>query len=131
MRKKARNHKPRPTLPCRGGTCLGAAVNLSASGPSPRFCAVLSLIALGTGLLILSLLLWKGQWLPSWGLNAHAYETLVVGLGVSASTFLFGALRWCQSRPSGRRDGGVLHLAGSLVGGALVTWAAFYLVPNP
>jgi hypothetical protein len=92
--------------------------------------AVISLVSFFCGVGILGLMLWNAQTLVALGLTGDLYYIALLPLGLSAAAFLFGVLQsyaWYR----GRHLGGVLELAGPIVGFALVVIGGFFLVPNP
>ena len=91
--------------------------------------AVLSLCSFLLFLLLLALLLWNAERLVALGLTGNLYYLVLVPLGLSASAFLFGALRsYAQYR--GKQFGGVLELGGPVVLFLLVLILGFWL-PKP
>ena len=92
--------------------------------------AILSLGSFAGGLVLVSLLLWKGDKLTAWGLTGNFYYFILVLLGLTAAAFLFGAMR-SYARYRGRQLGGGLELGGPVVGFALVVIGGFVLVKNP
>ncbi|MGH8590415.1 MAG: carboxypeptidase-like regulatory domain-containing protein [Gammaproteobacteria bacterium] len=92
--------------------------------------AILSLGSFASGLVLVALLLWKGDKLTAWGLTGNFYYLILLPLGLTAAAFLFGAMR-SYARYQGRQLGGALELGGPIVGFALVVIGGFVLVKNP
>ena len=92
--------------------------------------AILSLGSFAGGLVLVSLLLWKGDKLTAWGLTGNFYYLILLLLGLTAAAFLFGAMR-SYARYQGRQLGGALELGGPVVGCALVVIGGLVLVKNP
>ena len=81
-------------------------------------------------MVLVSLLLWKGDKLTAWGLTGNFYYLILLLLGLTAAAFLFGAMR-SYARYRGRQLGGALELGGPVVGCAFVVIGGLALVKNP
>jgi hypothetical protein len=90
--------------------------------------SVLSLGSFLAFLVLLGLLLWKADKLAALGLTSNFYYLLLVLLGLTASGFLFGALR-SYAKYSGQHFGGRLELGGGVVVFLLVIILGFRLLP--
>ena len=91
--------------------------------------AVLSLISFLCGMGVLAVMLWKADRLIALGLVGNLYYLVLIPLGLSAATFLFGVLR-SYAVYTGKVLGGTLELGGPIVAAALVVIGGFYL-PKP
>ena len=91
--------------------------------------ALLSLGSFIGALLLASLLLWRADVLVRYGLTGNFYYLVLVPLGLTVASFLFGALQ-SFARYRGRQFGGVLELGGPVVGFLLVLILGFLLPPK-
>jgi hypothetical protein len=78
--------------------------------------------------MLLGLSVWKADKLAALGLTGNLYYLLLVMMGLTASGFLFGALR-SYATYSGQRLGGRLELGGPVVVFLLVIILGFRLLP--
>lgn len=98
--------------------------------PWPTIAAILSLGSFVCGLILIGLLLWKGDKLARWGLIGYFYYLILLSFALSAAAFLFGAMR-SYAFYRGRQFGGALELGGPVVAFVLVVILGFALVKNP
>jgi hypothetical protein len=90
--------------------------------------ALLSFGSFVLGLVLVVLLLRHARLLVSLGLESRFYYLTLLPLGLSATGFLFGALR-SVALYHGKHAGGALELGGPIVGFALVVIGGFFLPP--
>jgi hypothetical protein len=96
---------------------------------SPLRYAVVSFIAFVIGTVLLLFFILKADDLIAQGISEKVFYVLLLPLGLSASAFLFGAMR-SYAHYKGKQLGGILELGGPVVLFIIVVAGGFKLVPD-